>query len=66
MQVPDSLLEVNESNISEFDPKATIVLAGDDLVNPVRCSFLGQRKEIEFRAPLTPDPGTRTPPHVTV
>src|ERR1700722_15059579 len=66
MQVPDSLPEVNKSDISEFHPKAIFVLAGDDLVNPVRRSFPGERKEIELRAPLTPDSSTRTPPDVTV
>src|SRR5262249_17460585 len=44
MKVPDSLIEVNESNISEFDPQSTISSARDELPHPIRHGLLGQRK----------------------
>src|SRR6267154_3544561 len=66
-KVPDTLLEVNGSKISESDPQPTIVSTGDDQVYPVRrSSAFGYWKVPKSRAALTPNSGSATPPDVTV
>src|SRR5258708_4671713 len=66
-KVPDTLLEVNGSKISESDPKPTIISTWEDLIYPVRrLSAFGHRKVPKFRSALTPDPGSAAPPDVTV
>src|SRR6267142_2360095 len=66
-KVPDALLEVNGSKISESNPQPALVSTGDNCVYPVwRSSAFWYRKGFKVRATLTPDAGSATPPDVTV